>query len=222
MLKIEFDLEELALKHGTDKSSNRHDYCRYYEDHFKSIRSKKMTILEIGVLDGKSLRMWKDYFYNSNIVGLDIDVKCKNYEEERIKIKIGDQSDDSILFELVSNYNFDIIIDDGSHIWDHLVKSFEFLFPHLNSNGFYCMEDLLDCYDSNHKGACGIHAINYLKNTIDNVNIYGNVTKTNKANKSVRAAGMKKHILKNNKSLDFRNHIESLHFYCGLCVIKKN
>lgn len=220
MLKTERNLDELAMQFGTDKSSLRHNYCKYYEEHFASWRYKKFNLLEIGILNGSSLKLWKNYFPNAQITGIDINPECKKYEEEKISVRIGNQIDVSFLSSLVKEKKYDIIIDDGSHIWDHLVISFEFLFPHLNEGGIYCMEDLLDCYDPYHSGALGLNAINYLKNTIDNVNLHGQVFRDDRAT-PVRAAAFKSKKLMR-KDLDYRNFIESLHFYCGLCVIKKH
>ena len=79
-------LDNLAKSYGTDKSSEIHNYCVKYEKYLPFNRYDKLNILEIGVLDGKSLKTWKEYFYRSNILGIDITPECKQYEEER---KIG-------------------------------------------------------------------------------------------------------------------------------------
>jgi hypothetical protein len=221
MLKTEENLDKMAIHFGTDKSSLRHNYCNHYENHLHEWRNKKFNLLEIGVLNGSSLKLWKSYFPHAEITGIDINPECKKYEEEKISVRIGDQTDTAFLASIVKEKKYDIIIDDGSHIWDHLVKSFEFLFPHLNENGLYCMEDLLDCYDPSHAGIAGLNAINFLKNTIDNVNLHGLVFRDDRSI-PVRAASFKEKQLKKNKKLDYRNFIQSLHFYCGLCIIKKH
>lgn len=217
MLKNKVELNDLAIKYQTDKSSLRHNYCVAYEEHFEKIRNKSLNILEIGILNGSSLKLWKEYFPNSNIFGIDINPDCKKYEENRIKIEIGDQTDCKFLEEIISKNKFDIIIDDGSHIWDHLVITFEFLFPHLNQNGIYVMEDLLDCYGEFHSGEAGINAINFLKNTVDNVNYHGMVFKPNS---KIKAANFKYDIIKSKKT-NYKNYIKSMHFYCGISFIKK-
>lgn len=214
-------LDELAKKHGTDKSSLRHDYCVAYEEHLEKFRLLPVKLLEIGILDGNSLRLWKEYFPNGEIYGIDINPKCKQYEEERVRVAIGDQTDEQFLASITDSNEFDIIIDDGSHIWDHLVISFECLFPHLKSGGLYVMEDLLDCYDPGHSGMAGISAINYLKNTIDNVNFHGMVFRPDRV-KPVRAAAFKDYVVNERPRTDPRNRIKSLHFYCGMCVIRKS
>ena len=58
------------------------------------------------------------------------------HEENRIKIYQGSQVDTDFLQSLCNEIgNFDIIVDDGSHINEHVIKSFEFLFPKLKKGG---------------------------------------------------------------------------------------
>jgi len=137
-------LDELALKHGTDKSSKYHDYCKAYEQLFQPLKSKPITLLEIGVYKGESLRMWKEFFSYGMIVGVDIDPECKQYEDSRIIIEIADQQ------TYKTWHKPDIIIDDGSHNPDHFIKTFRNLWPSLNPGGHYCIEDLSVCNHCNY------------------------------------------------------------------------
>ena len=141
-LGISIDL--LGIKHTTDKVD--HGYLQHYQTHFKNIRNKKLNILEIGVYKGESLRLWQDYFRNGMIYGLDIEDKyC--YQDKRIKIFLGDQNDPSFLESVVSQIGgIDVIIDDGSHINEHIITSLNTLFPHLSQNGIYVIEDMHTAY----------------------------------------------------------------------------
>ena len=71
-------LDRISIARGTDKSSICHNYCNKYEKYFPFKRYEKLNILEIGVLDGQSLRVWKEYFFNSNILCIDITKECKH------------------------------------------------------------------------------------------------------------------------------------------------
>jgi hypothetical protein len=73
-------LNEIGLKNNTDKSSTIHDYLKKYEKYFPFKRDDKITLLEIGVLNGSSVKSWKEYFVNANIIGVDINPDCKKYE----------------------------------------------------------------------------------------------------------------------------------------------
>src|SRR5687767_10929859 len=73
-------------------------YFDVYDRHFARFRGKEITILEIGVSQGGSLQMWKNYFGDkAKIYGIDINPHCKELEEENIKIFIGSQSDRKFL-----------------------------------------------------------------------------------------------------------------------------
>jgi hypothetical protein len=100
--------------------------------------------------------MWHDYFTNAIIYGIDnfddliyktINFKKEQIENDRLKIFIGDQSDEIFLKKNFDGIYFDIIIDDGSHRSWHQQQSFKYLFPKVNSGGYYIIEDL---------GVCGI------------------------------------------------------------------
>jgi len=132
------NLKNLAVLYGTDKWG-LHQYAQHYELHFKKLRKKRLNILEIGIggysdpkAGGDSLRMWRTFFPNSRIIGIDIYDKSP-HDERRIKTFQGSQIDEEFLSNLISETGrFDIIIDDGSHINEHIIKSFKFLFSKLN------------------------------------------------------------------------------------------
>jgi len=142
------NLEQLAERHGTDKGSKYHtfrgvNYIHLYERYFQRFRKKHISLLEIGVHGGGSLRMWKDYFSSGKIYGLDIDPRCKQYEEDRISIEIGSQGDERVLDKVLENCgDLDIVIDDGSHVNKHILASFKYLFGKLKPGGIYVIEDL--------------------------------------------------------------------------------
>ena len=61
---------------------------------FEKYQGKKITFVEIGVLDGGSLEIWKKYFgKDSRIIGIDNNPECKKFENEEYEIIIGSQSD---------------------------------------------------------------------------------------------------------------------------------
>jgi demethylmacrocin O-methyltransferase len=117
------------------------------------VRKKTLNVLEIGVggyndpgRGGESLRMWKAYFQNSKIFGIDIHDK-KIWDETRVEIFQGSQNDEAFLRDVVRRSGgLDIIIDDGSHINRDVIKSFEILFPLMRSPGTYVVEDTQTSY----------------------------------------------------------------------------
>ena len=151
-------------------------YFPIYEKHFESLRNRPIKMLEIGILDGGSLQMWKDYFHpDSIIVGIDINSNCARYtyDSDNIKIKIGDQSDTKFLQTLIDEFGeFDLVLDDGSHHVNHVNTTFQFLFPKISKDGIYFIEDTHAAYWPSHGGSVERpESINNVaKNMIDSIN----------------------------------------------------
>jgi demethylmacrocin O-methyltransferase len=157
------NLNVLALVFRTDKNSGhsyiQHYYTQHYSKHFKKFRLKKIKLFEIGVggyedpeYGGHSLRMWKKYFPFGKIFSLDIYDKSK-LQENRIKIYRGSQVDKELLDKICAeNGEFDIIIDDGSHINEHIIATFNYLFPKLKTGGIYVIEDIQTSYWDDYGG----------------------------------------------------------------------
>lgn len=149
-------------------------YFNIYEKHLCKFVGKSPVVLEIGVAGGGSLSMWKDYFgEESKIIGIDIDKKCKNYEEKNIEIFIGSQDDFNLIDKIFSKYKkIDIVIDDGSHNMHHMIRSFELMYDRIDSNGVYIVEDAHTCYWEEYGG--GLKRENsfmeFAKNKIDEIN----------------------------------------------------
>ncbi len=162
-------LTELAEKHKTDKGPSCHNYTEAYESMFAGIRDEKLKILEIGVLDGASLRMWCDYFPNAEIHGMDVDSDCHAFADDRITIHIGDQGDRWDLDRI--GKDFDIVIDDGSHRVDDQIFTFKRLWP--NTRLLYIVEDVYSSYKKRYGGGYRRSgtAVEFFKDLVDDVNV---------------------------------------------------
>ena len=153
------DLGKLSDIHGSDKKFG-HNYIPLYERFFQSIRKKAHSLLEIGIggyddpnLGGESLRIWKYYFPNAEIFGLDIHEK-RLPKQNRIHIFQGSQTDADVLDSIhKQSGDFDVIIDDGSHRSPHIIKTFGLLFPLLKEGGLYVIEDTQTSYWPQYDGA---------------------------------------------------------------------
>jgi hypothetical protein len=123
----------------------RHNYEGAYWRFFKDIQFTAKSVLEIGVESGKSLYMWREFFPNARIFGIDINLDCLKLEDQdnRLCVKVGDQSDPEFLKQISQMAGgFDVVIDDGSHIPEHQIITFETLFPLMRSPGIYVVEDM--------------------------------------------------------------------------------
>jgi hypothetical protein len=123
-------------------------YFDIYERHFERFRGTSPVMIEIGVMGGGSLAMWKHYFGpGSRIIGIDIDPACKAHEDEGIEVVIGSQDDPSVIDNIFSRYpEVDVVLDDGSHMMPHMTASFELMYHRLKSDGVYMVEDTHTCY----------------------------------------------------------------------------
>ena len=153
------NLKALALLYGTDKWGG-HWYAQHYEQHFSRFRRKRLNILEIGIggsedpyAGGASLRMWRTYFPHGRIFGIDLFDK-NVHDERRIRTYRGSQTDEMFLAEVVREIgDIHIIIDDGSHRNEHVLRTFAFLFPKLSQDGIYVIEDTQTSYWADQGGS---------------------------------------------------------------------
>lgn len=168
------DLSILCEKHGSDKGCvdfnkgtpytwKAHSYTNIYYNLFNHCKSEIKLIFECGIgtnnpnipsnmtsygKPGASLRVWRDYFINSEVYGADID-KNILFEEDRIKTFYVDQLDqDSIkkLWRNIKKNEFDLILDDGLHTFEAGITMFLNSFDRLRKNGIYIIEDVHTTY----------------------------------------------------------------------------
>jgi hypothetical protein len=211
-------LQNLGIKHGTDKSSvhkfNGRTFLDIYEKYFFQFKEKEITIVEIGVLNGASLNLWKEYFTNSKIIGIDIDPSKKKYIQDRIEVFIGSQDSDNLISEIKDKYpdGIDIVIDDGSHINSLTISSFNLLFSHLKKGGIYIIEDTHCTYGTDFWP----HFINAVGNW-PGMNL--NDPSLNFDNKRDDIDVFFKEKIKKMDSLD--GEIRAIHFYPETVVIEK-
>lgn len=213
----EADLSKLAIRFMTDKEGDHH-YTKHYHHHFQSLRHRRLNILEVGIGGyenpadgGASLRMWKEYFPNSRIFGIDIYDKSQ-HDQDRIKTFKGSQVDEEFLTRVAREIGtIDIIVDDGSHIIEHVITTFKILFPLMSPDGIYVVEDLQTSYwehvvGQNWGGSKSLIAshtsMNFFKSLSDGLN-YEEFT------------------LDEYVPSYFDKHIISMHFYHNLVFIYK-
>lgn len=154
------NLDYLANAAKTDKGTkegNSHGYTRYYEFLFEQFRLAKFNALEIGLLRGgpetgssadravsaaPSIQMWLNYFPMAHLYGIDIS-DFRRFQNDRFtffKVDLGDFSAVSALARRLPSFKF--IIDDASHATYHQLTAFLNLFEHVESGGYYVIEDL--------------------------------------------------------------------------------
>lgn len=146
-------MEGLETKYKTDKCSWCHHYTEKYNSLFKERRNEKLKILEIGIGSAPmpSLRLWKDYFPNSQIYGIDIEETYIDNSVENITTYLCSSLDKKGIEEkLKPHAPFDIIIDDGIHRCDGQQLTFTNMFGLLAEKGIYVIEDCGTSYKPNY------------------------------------------------------------------------
>lgn len=170
------DLETYFYK-NTGKAIHKFaHYFEIYERYFSRFRGRDICVVEIGVADGGSLQMWKNYFGpQAEIVGVDISHDIK-VQESQIRLINGNQNDDQFLSALpvILGRPIDILIDDGSHINFHQLKTFSALFPAIAEDGIYLCEDVQTSYQEQFGGGY-LHPgsfITQMKQMVDQLNAW--------------------------------------------------
>lgn len=136
---IPSSLAELGRKYGSDKPVQ---YAPFYDLLLLSRRHTVRSVFEIGIFKGGSLRMWKDYFPQALIYGMDVNPETI-FTEDRIQTFHGDQASPAVIRKIAESCGpFDLIVEDGSHKPDHQVMNAEILMPYLNPGGLYIIEDV--------------------------------------------------------------------------------
>jgi len=165
-------LRLLAVANAADKPAH---YLQHYTAHFGPLRHRRLRVLEIGIggyedpcAGGGSLRMWAGYFWRSRIVGIDIHDKSP-HKARRIVTAVGSQNDPGFLRRLSEKYGpWDIIIDDGSHVSEHVITAFRSLYGnYLADGGWYVVEDLHTSYWPQFHGETDVTSVDFLKGLAD-------------------------------------------------------
>lgn len=182
-------------------------YFDIYHRHFARLRGQSLTMIEIGVFNGGSLRMWRDYLGpQATIVGVDINPECKQLSEPGIDIVVGDQADRMFLRSLSQRYpNLAILLDDGGHKMHQQIATFEELYPRLRSDGIYVCEDThtsyMPLFDGGYRQPQTF--IEGIKQLIDRLHAFYSTDLSQLA------------------ADDFTRTTDSIHFYHSLLVIEK-
>ncbi len=202
------ELEQLVATYRGPVMNKWKHYFEIYDRHFGRFRGRAVTVLEIGVSGGGSLEVWRRYFGpKARIVGLDINPACKRFETAGVRVFIGSQGDAAFLENMVGEIGpIDILIDDGSHQFDHQLVTFRTLFRHIREDGLYACEDLCTSYwPEEYGGGVGKPGtyVEFLKRLIDELNAW------------YWREGVE------NEPDAFASSVHGMHFYPALLVIEK-
>jgi Methyltransferase domain len=209
------DLCRLAEAHDTDKGTQ---YTQVYHRWLAHAREQRMRMLEIGLYNGGSLRMWRDYLPNTVLHGIDIDARTLAYQDEvpNSQVRLVDQGDAGALERFVAELggNYDFILDDGGHTMVQQIVSFEVLWPQVMPGGVYAIEDLGTSYYVDYGGRdlrAPDTAVDYVKDLADAVNRDHAMHPPGNVQRAVSPIALAK----------LRRDVASIHFHPGIALVVK-
>ncbi len=145
---MEHTLSYIAYKNSQYRSIKHSTYFETYDELFSRYRGKKITFVEIGVLGGGSLFMWREFFGDqARIIGIDLNPNAKKWEEEGFEIFIGSQSDEKFLADVKRIVGpMDVVLDDGGHTYEQQIVTTENLLANIVDGGMLVVEDTHTSY----------------------------------------------------------------------------
>lgn len=161
-----------SYKRSPYKSIKHSTYFHSYDHFFQNYRNREITFVEIGVLGGGSLFMWRDYFGpKARIIGVDLNPNAKKWEADGFEIYIGSQSNEEFWSEFKREVGgIDVVLDDGGHTYEQQIITSECLLSAINDGGMILVEDTHTSYMEGF-GPKSKSFIEYTKLLIDNINM---------------------------------------------------
>jgi len=177
-------------------------YFDIYHRHLAKFIGREVHVLEVGIFSGGSLGMWRDYFgRGAKIYGADIEEACKSYEDENVRVFVGDQSDRSFWKRFREEVpTLDVVIDDGGHQAQQQIVTLEELLPHLRPGGVYVCEDVNGVFN---------HFTQYIGGIAHNLNAPGRELLKSEGSDFVA------------RTTPFQESVNSIHLYVNVVVVEK-
>lgn len=178
-------LKDLINNETTDKNT-KHFYLDSYEELFKSKKDAEVNILEVGIYQGGSIKLWRDYFTNGRVYGVDIIDRNHPYIREpsilsdpRITLYTSINAyDQGFVNSILKSTKFDFLIDDGPHTYESVEFFVKYYLPLLKDDGILVVEDiqspdwlpkLSECVPEEYKGCIKIVDVRNVKDRYDDL-----------------------------------------------------
>lgn len=158
---------------STEKVSIKNSsYFNSYEFMFEKYRDKPIIFCEVGVFNGGSLQMWRDYFGpKARIVGIDLNPIALELEKDGFEIYIGDQESKAFWSKLKEEIGFvDVILDDGGHKNGQQISTLFYGVDLIRDGGILVIEDTHTSYFRRFGNPSPYSFINFSKKIIDDIN----------------------------------------------------
>ena len=158
-MNFQTPLCELAYRYGSDKCPQLgHSYTPFYSELFKDKTDQVKKVVELGIgssetmpwakqqrsqyVTGASLFMWRDFFPNAQIYGVDYHPSAQITSDRITSFQLNTKKTDKLI-ELVKEIgnDIDLFVDDGDHRQVFQVRTAQAIIPLLNPNSVYIIED---------------------------------------------------------------------------------
>lgn len=148
-----YDTDKSSQRHSVNASRHCHPYTLFYHSLFKDKTRADLSIAELGILEGSSLLMWKEYFENAKLYGFDnsiqlIDRFQQKFNNDRINLAYLDVTSVSSIANSFASLGvtYDLIIDDTTHQFEDQIRVVENVYPYLKNGGMLIIEDVFKRY----------------------------------------------------------------------------
>jgi SAM-dependent methyltransferase len=199
-------LDSIAERHKTDKCKLLgHGYCDIYERYFGHLRDEPVTILELGIQYGLSLKMWAEFFHRSEVYGVDT-MSHFSTDNPHIHVFQGDASHALFWNGFARGVTFDIVIEDSDHRDSTQEVVFKSLWPRVKPGGYFVIEDTFTYWDTyfNHQ----LLPL-FVREIIAAVNLTG------------KQYHGKPNPIADPQFTELEREVEYVHFYKGLMIVRK-
>lgn len=198
--------------------ASEHCYSPAYETLTKHLRHSVRRLLQIGICFGQSLAFWADWFPSAEIIGLDVFtdrfingsrslLRSRGMAEDRVAVMRGNSSDRTFLSTVLTRFGpqgFDLVVDDGSHIYEDMIYTYQALFiAALKPGGLYVIEDTMSSWKS-HKLAF------FIQKLLESSQWMGRKLKSHELDKSLEV-----------QPDPYAAWVEAIEFRRGLVIIRK-
>lgn len=160
-----------AFMSSARPSTKQSTYFDVYDHLFEKYRGLPIVFVEVGVLGGGSLHMWREFFGpQARIIGIDVSEEAKALERDGFEIFVGSQNDHEFWQSFIDNVgHVDILLDDGGHTYEQQIVTTEMMIENICDGGLLVVEDTHTSYQKGF-GARRYSFVNYVKHLFDLVN----------------------------------------------------
>ena len=142
------NLDQIVNNSRTDKNTV-HSYLPLYQELLSSKKDSAKNVLEVGILDGGSIKLWNDFFVNATIYGLDIMHidniwdGIKNKENIKLYTSFDAYNNENFNEHILNrNIKFDILLDDGPHSLESMIQFINLYSQIMTDDGILIIEDV--------------------------------------------------------------------------------